>query len=117
MAQYYIPLVATPQIGGSGGGSGGGGVLVVNVTETDDAYVCDKTAGEIYAACPGAMFVRNSNGGMKTVEFVGNYGRSEEGEYAGAHAFVTYWFANGSVLYNEYETASAEEYPAIEKQH
>ena len=33
--------------------SGGGGVLAVNVTEdpdTPDLYVCDKTAGEMYAA-------------------------------------------------------------------
>lgn len=83
MANYYIPLVATPQIGEGGGGggsglpavtaadngdvltvvngawdkaasSGGGGVLVVNVTDG----TCDKTWQEIHDAfaSTGAVF-------------------------------------------------------------
>lgn len=52
MAGYYIPLVATPQIGGGGGGGGGSGVLVVTATEDADTGVLtlDKTASEIYGA-------------------------------------------------------------------
>lgn len=57
MAQYYIPLVATPQIGGSGGGSSGGGVLVV----TSDGTVLDKTWQEIHDAMP-AVWVTNETG-------------------------------------------------------
>ena len=51
--------------GGSGGGSSGGGVLVVNVTEPEaDLHVCDKTAGEILAACKTGIvvFVETSGG-------------------------------------------------------
>lgn len=50
MAGYYIPLVATPQIGGGGGeGGGGSGVLVVheNYDESADTYTLDKTWQEI----------------------------------------------------------------------
>jgi len=53
MAQYYIPIVGTPQIGDSGGGSGGGSsAYVVNIIEDEATghYTCDKTAAEIFDA-------------------------------------------------------------------
>lgn len=78
MAQYYIPLVGTPQIGNGGGSdlpavtsedngdvltvvngawdkaapSGGGGALVVPTytTEDNETYTCDMTFAEVMAA-------------------------------------------------------------------
>ena len=49
MAGYYIPLVATPQIGGGGGGGGGSGALVVNLYLSGGTYSFDKTYAEIDA--------------------------------------------------------------------
>lgn len=49
MAGYYIPLVATPQIGGGGGG-GGFGVLAVSADLTADTPVLNKTWQEIHDA-------------------------------------------------------------------
>ena len=49
--EMYLDYIADNGSGGGGGGSGGGGVLVVNVTEVDDIQTCDKTAGEMWAAC------------------------------------------------------------------
>ena len=54
MAGYYIPLVATPQIGGGGGGSG---VLVVHSTfdESTEVETLDKTWQEIYDGIVAGM--------------------------------------------------------------
>ena len=42
---------------GGGGGGGGGGALVVNVTDVDGVKTCDKTAGEMWAACQTGVVV------------------------------------------------------------
>lgn len=39
-----------------GGGGGGGGALVVTLTKTDEITSTDKTAGEIFSACPNVVF-------------------------------------------------------------
>lgn len=65
MAGYYIPLVATPQIGGGGGGGGGftGGVLVVGLNIETGAL--DKTWQEIHdAAQNGVVCWLQPNGGV-----------------------------------------------------
>lgn len=43
-------------LGGGGGGGGGASVLVVNVTEDNGTYTCDKTAAEMWAAVPLVCF-------------------------------------------------------------
>lgn len=51
-------VIALIKAFGGSGGSSGGGVLVVNVTEPEaDLHVCDKTAGEILAACKTGIVV------------------------------------------------------------
>ena len=46
------------------GGGSGGGMLVVNAvySEETSGYTLDKTAGEIYAACPFVVAVEEDNG-------------------------------------------------------
>ena len=38
-------------------GSSGGGALVVNVTTVDEEMICDKTAGEMWAACQTGVVI------------------------------------------------------------
>lgn len=48
----------TSTLSWASGGSSGGGVLVVNVTEPEaDLHVCDKTAGDMLAACKTGIVV------------------------------------------------------------
>ena len=114
MAQYYIPLVGTPQIGGSGGGgsnlpavtsadngdvltvvngawdkaapSGGGGVLVVH----DANGTLDKTWQEIHDAMlsGGAVYVSQS-GGVATFTFAGMGGTRYHVDTAAGDEFYT----------------------------
>ena len=56
MAGYYIPLVATPQIGGGGGGGGSdSGVLLGNMN--NDTNALDKTWQEIHDAANSGSVV------------------------------------------------------------
>lgn len=68
MAQYYIPLVGTPQIGGSsGGGSGGDNLMFVYVYYDDEAskYVSTKTFSEIDAFYNGGALYGDNFDGSK----------------------------------------------------
>lgn len=96
--------------GVASGGSSGGGVLVVNVTEDDGAYVCDKTAAEIYAACPAVVFQREAEVGYAP-EILQNYYHVTEGQYAGVHGFITLVYDGAVWSANEYQALSGDDYP------
>lgn len=104
MAGYYIPLVATPQIGDNGGGGGGGsGVLVVNVTTASNGktQVCDKTAGEMAAALEnGGLIFRVGLNGAYVYQPLAS-ATIADGE--------TYSFAAGETVFT---ATSASDYPA-----
>ena len=91
--------------GGGGGGSSGGGVLVVNVTEPEaDLYVCDKTAGEMLAACKTGIVV-----------FV-ETGESEEKVAVCTSASLDdmgYLFKRGTANYG-YSASSSTDYPTYD---
>jgi hypothetical protein len=55
-----------------GGGSSGGGVLMVNATESDDAIICDKTAGEMLSAYKSGttVIIKAASEGMATYQNV-----------------------------------------------
>lgn len=57
MAGYFIPLVATPQIGNSGGGGGGGSGVFVATYNVDSENTCDKTYAEVAAAVSSGAYL------------------------------------------------------------
>lgn len=102
MANFYIPLVASPPIGdNSGGGGSGGGALVVNLTvdEQTEKHTCDKTAGEMYAACPLVVFLEDTNDSIH-VHWLDSY--AYDPDYG-------YMFSNGNGLMLLADTA--DDYP------
>ena len=85
------------------------GALVVNVTETDNGdstvtFTCDKTAGEMYAACPNVLFVLTNGLGASFVMLIDRYFFDEDTGYEFA---VTNAGAEQLFL-----AASAEDYPS-----
>ena len=88
-----------------GGGGSSGGVLVVNVTEPEaDLHVCDKTAGEMLAACKTGIVV-----------FV-ETGESEESVAVCTSASLDdmgYLFKRGTANYS-YAASSSTDYPTYD---
>ena len=85
------------------------GALVVNISVTDNGddtytYTCDKTAGEIYAACPNVLFVMVNPRGLSLVFLINAYGFFEGDGYAFI-VFIDEMEAN-------FLAASAEDYPS-----
>ena len=70
----------------SGGGSGGG-VYTVNVTQSGDDLVCDKTAAEILAASKAGLVIFHSGDDSSDSNGLLLASYHEEGEYI----FSTYW--------------------------
>lgn len=119
MAQYYIPLVGTPQIGDSGGGGGGGGgALVVTVTydEQTDTEIMDKTWAEIFAALSAgqpASVVNAGEGYAVSYPLVCAYQDPHTSEYA------VYYLGNeipasmdiSNMYFAKFTTSSADGYP------
>ena len=90
---------------GGGGGSSSGGVLVVNVTEPEtDLHVCDKTAGEILAACKTGIvvFVETYEGEENVMVCTSAYWA--DGEYS---------FKPGTANYS-YVASSSTDYPTYD---
>lgn len=81
-------------------GIAAGGALVVNVTydEQTELYICDKTAGEIYAACPGVIFVSGSSEFMSVGQLY-TYGFGDSG------------YSFSDTLGAEYVATVANDYP------
>ena len=100
MAGYYIPLVATPQIGGGGGGGGGSGVLVVNKDKTPP-FALDKTWQEIFdAASTGVVFLVSVGDGEVSTDLVRTVYTDDS----------TYSLEDSASIYS---TNSASGYPSI----
>lgn len=76
----------------------GGGALVVNVADVDEVRTCDKTAGEIYAACPAVIFVSGTTEYMSVLPLA-SYGFGDSG------------YTFGDMLDTEYTAATANDYP------
>ena len=86
---------------GGGGGGGGGGVLVVNASPdagNPDLYVCDKTAGEMFAA-DAVVIV---SGTTKTLIIEANHLQVNN-----SYAFTDCWE-------DIYTAASADAYPSCD---
>lgn len=109
MSEYTIELSSEP-INGSlnykrkfnmTGDIGGGGVLAVNVTynEQTELYTCDKTAGEIYAACPAVVFVSGTTENMNVTPLA-SYGFGDSG------------YTFGDMLDTEYTASAADDFPS-----
>lgn len=84
-------------LGGSGGG-GGASVLVVNVTEDNGTYTCDKTAAEMWAAVPLVCF-KYKQGDADVIRCLTEAGNGEE---------QGYMFADYN---NQFVAASGTDYP------
>ena len=95
------------------GGSSGGGVFVVTLTEVDGVLTSDKTAGEIYAACPAVSFIAPGAELGYTVGSLTGYFRIEDGQYAGFHEFLVAFFDQGQWHESEYAAASADDPVAL----
>jgi len=85
--------------GGGGGGGGGASVLVVNVTEVDGTYTCDKTAAEMWAAVPLVCF-KYQEDDADYIRCLFEAGHDEENGYQ---------FTDSSG--NRFEAASGTDYP------
>lgn len=111
MDGYYIPLVATPQIGGGGGGGGGSGsgVLVVTVTKSGNTWTCDKTAGEMYAAMStgGVVFSYVKIGGAEAFDSC-VFAEYEEGE---GYGFASSQYFSSDGLVGELWCETENDYP------
>lgn len=104
-----VTLAMAAALGGgnSGGGGGGGssGALVVNVTEPEaDLHVCDKTAGEILAACKtGIVVFIETYEGEETVS-VCTFASLSDGEYTFKPGVANYGYsASSSTDYPTYD--------------
>ena len=76
----------------------GGGVLVVNVTEEDGTYTCDKTAAEMWAAVP-LVCLKYEQGDAELIKCLTMAGKQEN----------SYMFADSGT---QFEAASGTDYPA-----
>lgn len=79
-------------------GIAAGGALVVNVANVDEVLTCDKTAGEIYAACPAVFFVSGTTEYMNAWPLA-SYGFGDSG------------YAFGDIVGTEYTAATVNDYP------
>ena len=92
------------------GGGGGASVLVVNITENEGIYSCDKTASEMLTAYEsGVVLIRSQTGDTarkyRTVIEAGDFG--EDG-----FAFSVYNAWDGAV--ETYSCANGTDYPVLE---
>lgn len=114
MANFYIPLVASPPIGdnsGGGGGGGGGGALVVGIYRSQDTgnLTCEKTAAEMWAGVSNGgliLFFDNGDGtGMSYSVVYAEYNNIPTASYR----FIVY--EPSAYQYIEYTASADDAYP------
>ena len=124
MANFYIPLVASPPIGdNSGGGGSGGGAFVVHATwgdtpETEDTCTLDKTWNEINTAAQTmpVYIVGVSDAGAGDECFLYLFGGTSVDQSISGNTYKIIAFAvyEGTVTDYTFSTDSADGYPAYD---